>query len=63
MLWLAVVPLAASVAGTAIVDILWTGRAGASSAAHATFESVAPEQVRGRWGFSDRIREWETWHS
>lgn len=51
-------PLAAGLAGTAVVDWLWTGRLGASSIAHAIFESATLEQVRGRWGFLDTGHAW-----
>lgn len=52
--WLLVcAPLGGGVVGTALVDALWTGRFGASSVAHAIFESVTIEQIRGRWGFLD----------
>lgn len=42
-----------AIGGTLLVDLLWTGRAGGSSIAHAVFESASLEQIRGRWGFLD----------
>lgn len=57
---LVVAPLGASLAGTLIVDLLWTGRLGASSIAHVIFESAAIERIRGRWGFLDSAHPW--WH-
>lgn len=53
-----IVPLIAGVAGTTLVDLIWSGRFGASSIAHAAFEAVSLERVRGAWGLADTAHPW-----
>lgn len=57
--WTTIVgPALVAVASTALIDLLWSGRLGASSIAHSVFEAASVEQVRGRWGFLDTAHPW-----